>query len=106
MDWKEMHERSKQFTAKNKELDSRLKSLAQHTWNVIGGDVLQCRQECGEGGDMKRSEVIETVCDADYMFMHGDDHEAYAYFIYLRDNHLKYRDKIMKEAFPYKTYGW
>ena len=108
MSYKEVHERAKTFTGKDKEMDDRVKTMADQTWSAIGGDILDSLKFSGGKykQTMSRSEVIEVVCDADYMLSHGDDPEAYAYYIYLRDNHPKYKYKIMKEAFPYKTYGF
>lgn len=108
MSYEDMWEKSKTFTGKDKDMDERVKSMADQTWGIIGGDVLDSLKfsDSKHKETMKRSEVIEVVCDADYMFTHGDDPEAYAYYMYLRDNHPKHRNKIMKEAFPYKTYGF
>lgn len=106
MGYKEVHEFAKTFTGKDKEMDSRLIGIAKDTWDTIGGDILQSMEEMGEKASMPRSHVIEVVCDADYMFSHGRDPEAYAYYLYLRDKQPSHLNKVMKEAFPYKTYGW
>jgi hypothetical protein len=107
MNYQEVFERAKQFTGLDKEMDKRLMHLADRTWSIIGGDVLQCQEGCGEKAEMKRSHVIEVVCDADYMLMHGGDAEAYAYYVYLRDSgQRKHINKLMREAFPYNTYGY
>ena len=102
MNYQEVHEKAKQFTGLSEELDKRVMRMADITWGVIGGDVL----ECGEQDYMKRSDVIEVVSDADYMFTYGRDPEAYAYFLYLVMNNRKHLDKIMKKAFPYARYGY
>ena len=104
--WNKVYEKSKEFTKVDKEMDKRLQSLANHTWDIIGGDILNNLTECGEDALMKRSDVIEVVCDADYMLMHGDDHDAYSYFLFLSEKHRNHRNKVMKEAFPFKHYGW
>jgi hypothetical protein len=109
MNHKEVQERAKKFTGVSKEMDDRLAVLANSTWDYIGSDMLQCVQESTGKSSMKRSEVIEVVCDADYMLTNGrgeKDQETYAYYIYLRDNNPKYLDKLMKKSFPYRTYGW
>lgn len=73
---------------------------------MIGGDILRSMEECGEEPIMSRSHVIEVVCDADHMLTYGGDPEAYAYYIYLRDNHEKHLDKVMRNAFEFPRYGW
>lgn len=107
MNYNQVHERAKLFTGKDKEMDKRLQRIAARTWDVIAGDILV--DDYGRPDykkTLQRSHVIEIVCDADYMLMHGGDEEAYAYFIYLRENHYNYRQKVIKEAFPYAKYGW
>lgn len=106
MGYKEVYEKAKTFKGKDKEMDDRLIGIAKTTWDTIGGDVLQSMEEMGEKAEMPRSHVIEVVRDADYMLMHGGDPEAYAYYLYLRDNHERHLDKVMKEAFTFKTYGF
>jgi hypothetical protein len=106
MSYKEVYEKAKAFTGKDKELDKRVMSMANQTWDMIGGDILQSIEEYGDKPEMPRSHVIEVVRDADYMLMHGGDPEAYAYYLYLRDNHEKHLDKVMKEAFTFKRYGF
>jgi hypothetical protein len=108
MNWEQVHKRAKEFTGKDEKMDKRLMQAACRTWDVIGGDCLVNNMgEPDESMTLPRSHVIEIVGDADYMLMYGDDNEAYAYFIYLREsNQSKHRDKIMKQAFPCKRYGW
>jgi hypothetical protein len=107
MNWNQLHERAKQFTGISEEMDKRLMRLANVTWDTIGGDILVDDEgHPAYDKSVPRKEVIEIVCDADYMWMHGGDEEAYAYFLYLRDNNLKHRDKVMKLAFPCSKYGW
>lgn len=106
MSYEDMWEKSKTFTGKDKDMDERVKSMADQTWGIIGGDILQSIEEYGDKPEMPRSHVIEVVRDADYMLMHGGDPEAYAYYLYLRDHHEKHLDKVMKAAFPFKTYGF
>ena len=106
-DRKDVYTRAKEFKETSSEMDKRLIQAAINTWSYIGDDMLNCVQENNpKKTDMKQAEVIEVVCDADYMLTNGKDNEAYAYYIYLRDNHQKYLSKIMKEAFPYKSYGF
>ena len=106
MSYKEAHEKAKAFTDKDFDLDKRLMEIAKETWDMIGGDILRSMEECGEEPIMPRSHVIEVVCDADHMLTYGGDPEAYAYFLYLWDNHPKHVDKVMKEAFTFTRYGW
>jgi hypothetical protein len=103
MNWDELNKRAEEFKEISAEMDQRLIKLAQVTWDVIGEDVLGIEGLCTS---IPRKEVIEIVGDADYMYLHGSDPEAYAYFIFLRKHNLKHRDKIMKLAFPNKRYGW
>lgn len=106
MSYNEVYEKAKTFTGKDKEMDDRLIGIAKTTWDIIGGDILQSIEEYGDKPEMPRSHVIEVVRDADYMLMHGGDPEAYAYYLYLRDHHEKHLDKVMKEAFTFKRYGF
>ena len=107
MNWKQVNERAKQFTGKSEEMDKRLMRMAACTWDTIAGDCLVDNDgNPAYNKSIPRSHVIDIVSDADYMFMHGNDPEAYAYFMYLSENNRKHRDKIMKQAFPYKRYGW
>lgn len=101
LDFKDVISLSKTFTAIDPEMDKRVMQMANSTWDCIGGDVL----EANEGKDMPRSHVIECVSDADYMYTNGCDHEAYAYFLFLNETHPKHKEKVMKEAFPFKKYG-
>jgi hypothetical protein len=103
----DVHARAKEFFNPSYEMDKRLIRIANMTWDYIGDDTLNCvRDNNPKRTCMKRSEVIEVVCDADYMLTNGRDKEAYAYYLYLRDNHEKHLAKVMKEAFPCKTYGF
>jgi len=82
----------------------RILKMARRTWDVIGGDCLTCLEEMNEKPIMSRQDVIETVCDASYMHMHGGDPEAYQYWNSLPT----YEDKMaaVEEAFPFARYGW
>ena len=88
----------------DKEMSKRIQRMASRTWDVIGGDCLQCLEDAGEKPIMPRDHVIESVCDADYMKMYGGDKEAYEVWI----NLPTYKEKmdIVKPAFPYAKYGW
>lgn len=86
------------------EMKKRIEQMAYQTWQVIGGDILTCLAEQGLPEVMTKNEVIEAVCDADYMRMHGGDKEAYEYWKKLPG--YKERMEAVKGAFPYKTYGW
>lgn len=100
MKYQEVREKAKEFKEVSKELDERLMRIANMTWQTIAGDIFDCIGK----DSMKRSEVIECVGDADYMFTHGNDPEAYAYFLYLFHNNEKHLQKVMKQAFPYRSY--
>ena len=84
----------------------RIQVMADRTWDVIGYDVLQGVAECDGKNinsiNIPRSEVIETVCDADYMLMHGGDGEAYKFW-----EKLSYSQQaaVVRKAFPHSRYG-
>lgn len=82
----------------------RIHRMAITTWDIIGGDVLTIMEEMGEGNVMSRDAVIESVSDADYMLTHGHDKEAYEAWKSLATCNEK--EKILKDAFPHKRYGW
>ena len=86
-----------------KEMVERIQRMAITTWDIIGGDMLTVMEEMGEGDVMSQDAVIECVADADYMLTHGRDKEAYEAWKKLK---WKEQDKILKDAFPYKRYGW
>lgn len=76
-DYRDTVAKSKEITAKDPEMDKRIIPMAQRTWETIAGDIFDAMG----GGKMKQLDVIEAVCDADYMFTYGRDPEAYAYFL-------------------------
>jgi len=86
-----------------KDMVDRIHKMANITWETIGGDILTVMEEMGKGGVMTRNAVIEAVSDADYMMTHGRDKEAYKTWNKLK---WKEKEKILKGAFLYKTYGW
>jgi hypothetical protein len=100
----DVYARAEQFTGISEEMDKRLSHIAQRTWDYIGYDVISACMDDGRN-TMKRSDVIEVVCDAGYMHMYGNDDEAYAYYLYLLEKNEKHLAKVMKEAFPFKYYG-
>ena len=85
------------------EMIDRIHRMANRTWDVIGGDILTVMEEQGEGNTLTKDEVIECVSDASYMMYHGGDKEAYEEW-----NKLGWDDKakVLKDAFPFATYGW
>lgn len=85
------------------EMQKRIVIMANKTWNAIGGDILTSLEEAGEDAVMDRATVIEVVCDADYMQMYGQDKQAYEFWKSLP---FKDQEKVVAEAFPFKTYGW
>ena len=79
-------------------MEQRIREAARCTWQAIGADTLR-----GVGEDMTRDHVVETVCDASYMEMYGQDREACDF---LRTLSVEQQYKVVSEAFPHKTYGW
>jgi hypothetical protein len=90
----------------NEDMAKRVKRALNSTWDAIGCDML-----VGENGEpdksrvIPRSHVAEIVCDAGHLEKYGDDAEAVAEF-----RKIKYRSSkwhaIIKQAFPFKRYGW
>jgi hypothetical protein len=87
-----------------KEMVKRIHRMANITWDVIGGDILTLMEETGEGNVLTRDEVIEAVSDASYMMYHGNDKKAYEAWNALPT--WEEKQKILKDAFPHKKYGW
>lgn len=85
------------------ELTKRICACAQRTWQTIGGDVLDAATGGNESGSIPRAHVIEVVRDADYMLTNGRDDAAYFCEGVLPE---KQRNKIMRLAFPFATYGY
>jgi len=87
----------------NKEMIKRIHKMALITWDTIGGDILNLLDEDVEEQSLSQEDVIDAVADASYMFYHGCDNEAYKVW----DN-LPHEEKIsiLKDAFPFKRYGW
>jgi hypothetical protein len=83
------------------EIKKRICRALYSTWEAIGGDTAQYRQECGEHGPTPRNEVIECVLDADRTAMYGNDKEAVDTLTFLSYDE---QSKLAKEAFPYKFY--
>jgi len=84
-------------------MKQRIVRALNRTWDVIGSDCLDSFEE--KNPTMPRAHVAEVVCDAGHMRMYGGDEEAVKIF-----EKLKYGgdawNKLIKEAFPYKSYGW
>jgi hypothetical protein len=79
-----------------------IKHALSHTWNAIGGDILQCVANGEEEyGEMKRSEVIEIVLDASYLEInnHGLDTKAFRSLSYDQQK------KVAREVFTFSLYG-
>lgn len=87
----------------SEEMVDRIHTMARRTWDVIGGDILRVTEEMGEEPILDRDEVVEAVCDAGYMLIQGDDKEAYHVW-----DELPFEQKIevVRQAFPFSTYGW
>jgi hypothetical protein len=71
----------------------------QRTWEVIGGDFL----ECGRCGSLPRDAVIEVVLDANYLEMYGNAKEDVAEF---RKMSYDEQDEFAKTVFTYRSYGY
>jgi hypothetical protein len=81
------------------EMKKRIHSMANRTWQAIGSDVL----EINNGKDMPQKDVVEVVCDADYMKTYGNDPEAYAEWKKL---YYAKQTEIISKAFPHARYGY
>jgi hypothetical protein len=81
------------------EMKKRIHAMANHAWQAIGGDVL----EANSGKDMPQKDVVEVVCDADHMKMHGGDPEAYTEWKKL---YYAKQTEIISEAFTCARYGY
>jgi len=89
----------------DKEFKERVIRAAYRTWAAIGADCLIDEDgELDESATMSREEVIQMVTDADRIKFHGGLSKADAEEFYKLSR--KDRNSLMKEAFPYKNYGW
>ena len=86
------------------EMKKRITIMASKTWNAIGGDILRSLEEAGGDAVMTRGEVVEVVCDSEYLKMYGQDKEAYEFWWNLPT--FEEKENVIKEAFPFQTYGW
>ncbi len=86
------------------DMKKRMELMALKTWDVIGGDCLTVLEEMDDRNYMTKDEVIEVVCDAGYMKMHGGDKEAYEYWSKLPNYDEKM--KAIESAFLHERYGW
>jgi len=87
----------------SEEMEKRIQKMALRTWDQIGGDMLRSCEEAGEPAIMKKSHVVEAVCDAGYMGVYGGDKEAYTFFETLTYPEKK---KVVSKAFPFSRYGF
>lgn len=71
----------------------------QRTWEVIGGDIL----ECNGGEAMRRGEVIEVVLDANYLEMYGEAKDDIAAF---RKMSYDEQTAFAETVFTYRSYGY
>jgi len=85
-------------------MKERIEVMAQRTWQSIGSDILASLEESGMPAIMGRDEVIEVVCDANYMQTYGCDKEAYKFWTNLPTFDAKM--EAIKSAFPHQRYGW
>ena len=94
--------RSKKEIKITEEMVKRIHRMAYTTYETIAGDIQQCRAEMGEPDrDMTREEVVETVCDADYMLTSGRDEEAYMFWLTLSREQSQ---QVVTDAFPHDYY--
>jgi hypothetical protein len=93
--------RSKKKIKIPEEMVKRIHQMANTTYQVIGGDLQQAREEMGEGGDMSREELVDVVCDADYMLTHGRDEEAYMFWLTLSFEQAR---QVVTDGFPFEWY--
>jgi Mg/Co/Ni transporter MgtE len=84
------------------EHQKKLASAAQETYQQIGQDLANIRQEMGEKNCASQAEIIECVLDADRIITIGkldkDVYELFKTFSY------KTQIKLMKKIFKYKWY--
>lgn len=85
------------------EMRERMKRALNEIWQAIGPDVLRAYAEEGESAELPRSQVIDIVLDMGYQSTYTHDKEALCVLYELTWNA---RQKIAKEAFPYRRYGW
>jgi hypothetical protein len=85
-------------------MKERIELMARRTWDVIGSDMLTALEEAGETPIMDKETVIELVCDASYMMIHGGDKEAYTFWTNLPTYDAK--QEAVRTAFPHQRYGW
>jgi len=93
------------YPGKSEELDQRAVYAMSTTWDRIADDCFF--DDCGQSDEsktMRRSEVLELVLDADRMAT--EDADAARYTIWLSRFNKAHFDRVVKMAFPYKTYGY
>jgi hypothetical protein len=95
--------KKKKIVRVSPEMAKRIQTMARQTWDAIGGDCLRNLEFNGDKPEMPRSHVVEVVCDAGYMDMHGGDKEAYKFWETLS---YAQQAKYVAKAFPTKSYGW
>jgi hypothetical protein len=88
----------------SKEMTKRIHRMANITWDVISGDILTLKKECGEKPILTKDEVVDCVCDASYMMYHGGDKEAFEVWDGIKN--YKEQTKIISDAFTFNRYGW
>jgi len=87
--------------SREKTIEERIHRMALRTWNIIANDVFRCMEEAGEKTELPKGQVVETVCDADYMLTNGGDEEAYREW---QKMSYEEKTKVVADAFPYQTY--
>lgn len=85
------------------EMQKRIEDMAYTTWQAIGGDILDALGGEKNHPRIRRSEVVEIVCDADHMKTYGEDEEAYKFWSELPWGQ---RSSCIRKAFPCQWYGY
>lgn len=91
------------------EQEKEIQTIARSTWQVIGGDILQCTEK----SSMSAREVVEAVMDASYMKTNGLSHSKASEEtrkiiddMYSSPEMIKAVEKQVKIAFSaFKRYG-
>lgn len=94
----------------DEEMTTRICQVLNGIWDEVGGDVLQCIEDCGDAkrgrATMPRLDVMEICTDAQFDRVKQSDPEVYeAVRTHLRHGSALWK-AIAKKAFPYKRYGW
>jgi hypothetical protein len=91
----------------NDALTKRVAQAMNTTWEACGADFIQLTVEYENRSHCTFEEVCECVVDADRMTMYGGDKEATDafYAIPYDKKGMVEKERILKVAFPDKSYG-